>query len=44
LLGISAGNRPLRALGLLLIGLAVMAIFAHLWSRRGGKAPPTGMQ
>jgi hypothetical protein len=38
------GNRRLRALGVVLIGIAVLAMVAHLWSRRGGKAPPTGTQ
>jgi len=38
------GNRPLRALGVVLIGIGIMVIVAHLWSRRGGKAPPTGTQ
>jgi len=38
------GHRPLRALGVILIAIAVLAMVAHLWSRRGGKAPPTGTQ
>ncbi len=38
------GHRPLRALGVILIAVAVLAMVAHLWSRRGGKAPPTGTQ
>jgi len=38
------GNRPLRALGMVLIAIAVLASVAHLWSRRGDKAPPTGTQ
>ena len=38
------GHRPLRALGVILIGITVMAVVAHLCSRRGGKAPPTGTQ
>ena len=38
------GNRPLRALGAVLIGIAILAIVAHLWSRRGGKGPPTRTQ
>ena len=38
------GHRPVRALGVILIAVAVLAMVAHLWSRRGGKAPPTGTQ
>jgi hypothetical protein len=30
------GHRPLRALGVVLIGIAIMAVVAHLCSRRGG--------
>ncbi len=38
------GHRPLRALGVILIAVAVLAMVAHLWSQRGDKAPPTGTQ
>ena len=44
IVGDLGGNRPLRALGVVLIGSAVLAMVAHLSSRRGGKAPPTGTQ
>jgi hypothetical protein len=44
IVGDLGGNRPLRALGVVLSGIAVMAVVAHLCSRRGGKAPPTGTQ
>ena len=44
MVGDLGGHRPLRALGVVLIGIAVMAVVAHLYSRRGGKAPPTGTQ
>jgi hypothetical protein len=44
IVGDLGGNRPLRALGVVLIGIAAMAVVAHLCSRRGGKAPPTGTQ
>ena len=36
IVGDLGGNRPLRALGVVLIGIAVLAMVGHLWSRRGG--------
>ena len=37
IVGDLGGNRPLRAaIGVVLIGIAIMAVVAHLCSRRGG--------
>jgi len=45
IVGDLGGNRPLRALGVVLIGIAIMAIVAHLVAaRRQGAADRNGTQ